>query len=402
LNIAEQAEGWMDTKKMAFDMKEKLVEMRRQLHTIPEVAFEEKKTAAFIAKTLKQLGIEVKTGIAKTGVVGILKGKGKRTVALRADMDALPVTEALDVPYRSKHEGRMHACGHDAHMSMLLGAAEILSKNRDALNGAVKFIFQPSEESLPGGAKQMIAEGVLKGVDAIFGLHVDPTIPTGKVGYMAGALMAFTSEFTIVLEGKGGHAAAPEMSVDPIVMASVVIQELQKIPSRWISPKDPVIVTIGAIHGGTTYNIIPDRVEMKGTVRLLRKELVDKVVGKIEKVLQSITGLYGGAYQLQFNKGYPVLVNEKRSTAFAATVIRNLFGDKQALGLDTPLMGGEDFSYYLEQVPGTFLRLGTANKKKGTCFPWHHPAFNVDEDALPYGTALLAQMAMEFLQSQDD
>jgi amidohydrolase len=390
----------MDIKKTAFDMKDKLVKMRRYLHTIPEIAFEERETAAFVAKKLKGLGIETKTGIAKTGVVGILKGKGKKTVALRADMDALPVTEALKVPYRSKHEGKMHACGHDAHMSMLLGAAEILAKNRDTLKGTVKFIFQPSEESLPGGAKQMIAEGVLKGVDAIFGLHVDPTIPTGKIGYMEGALMAFTSEFTIVLEGNGGHAAAPEMSVDPIVMASTIIQELQKIPSRWISPKDPVIVTIGAIHGGTTYNIIPDRVEMKGTVRLLKRELVDKVVKKIEKVLQSITSLYGGTYKFQFNKGYPVLVNEKGSTKFAAEVIRKLFGDEHALELDTPLMGGEDFAYYLEKVPGTFLRFGIANKDKGTSFPWHHPSFNVDEDALPYGAALFAQLALEFLQSQ--
>lgn len=390
----------MDIKRMAFDMKEQLIEVRRHLHTIPEVAFEEEKTAAFIASKLKEFGIETKTGIARTGVMGMLKGKGKKTVALRADMDGLPVTEALEVPYRSKHEGRMHACGHDAHMSMLLGAAEILAKNRNLLKGTVKFIFQPSEESLPGGAKGMIEAGVLESVDAIFGLHVDPTIPTGRIGYMAGPLMAFTSEFTIILEGKGGHAAAPEMSVDPIVMAADIVQELQKIPSRWMCAKDPLIVTIGAIHGGTTYNIIPDTVTMKGTVRLLRKELVDRVVGKIEKVLQSITGLHGGTYRFQFNRGYPVLINEKSSTEFAARVIRTLFGDEHALALDTPLMGGEDFAYYLEKVPGTFLRLGVANKQKGTSFPWHHPAFNVDEDVLPYGTALLAQIAVSFLESE--
>jgi amidohydrolase len=387
----------MDTKKMAFDLKEKLIEMRRHLHTIPEIAFEEEKTSAFIVEKLNSLGIETKMKIAKTGVVGTVKGDGPRTIALRADMDGLPVTEELDVPFRSTHAGKMHACGHDAHMSMLLGAAEILTKAKENVKGTVTLIFQPSEESLPGGAKQMIEEGVLEGVDAIFGLHVDPTIPTSKIGYMEGPLMAFTSEMTITLVGKGGHSAVPEMSIDPIVMASDVIQELQKIPSRWVSPTDPVIVTISSIHGGTTFNIIPDEVVMKGTVRLLKRELVDVVEEKIDAILHSITNLYGGTYRFDFNRGYPVLMNDREFTRFISRLIQNLFGDGSGIQLDTPIMGGEDFAYYLEKVPGTFIRLGIGNKEKGTEYPWHHPLFNIDEDVLPIGTALFAQTAIDFL-----
>lgn len=389
----------MDVKKMAFELKEKLIEMRRHLHTIPEIAFEEVETSSFVAEKLSELGIDVKTGIAKTGVVGVLKGSGEKTIALRADMDALPVTEENDVDYKSKYKGRMHACGHDAHMSMLLGVATILSKNKAHLKGNVKFIFQPSEESLPGGAKKMIEEGVLDNpkVDAVFGFHCDPTIPTGKIGFKAGALMAFTSEFTIFLKGKGGHAAVPEKSIDPIVMASDVIQELQKIPSRWINPLEPVVVTISSIHGGTTFNIIPEEIELKGTVRLLNMEFVDKVKEIIDSILKGITGIYGGSYQFDFVKGYPVLKNDEAFTTFMSKIIKELFGEENVIKIENPLMGGEDFAYYLEKVPGTFLRLGTGNKKKGSDYPWHHPRFNIDEDALPIGTALFVKCAIEYL-----
>ncbi|MCK4233286.1 amidohydrolase [candidate division WOR-3 bacterium] len=390
----------MDVKKEAFELTEKLIEMRRQLHEIPEIAYEEVKTSAYIADKLSELGIEIKTGIAKTGVVGILKGNGKKTIALRADIDALPVTEANNVEYKSKHAGNMHACGHDAHMSMLLGTAMILSKFKEHLKGQVKFIFQPSEESLPGGAKQMIEEGVLDNpkVDAIFGLHCDPTIQTGKIGYKTGALMAFTSEFIILLQGKGGHAADPSNSIDPIIMASDVIQELQKIPSRWVNPIEPVVVTIGSIHGGTTFNIIPEEIELKGTVRLLNTELIEKVKGMINGILKGITSIYGGKYNFNFVAGYPVLVNNKEFTLFMQRIIKGLFGEENAVEIDKPLMVGEDFAYYLQKVPGTFLLLGTKNEEKGSFFPWHHPHFNIDEDALPIGTALFAKCAIEFLK----
>ena len=390
----------MDVKKEAFELTEKLIEMRRQLHEIPEIAYQEVKTSAYIADKLSELGIEIKTGIAKTGVVGILKGNGKKTIALRADIDALPVTEANDVEYKSKHAGNMHACGHDAHMSMLLGTAMILSKFKEHLKGQVKFIFQPSEESLPGGAKQMIEEGVLDNpkVDAIFGLHCDPTIQTGKIGYKTGALMAFTSEFTILLQGKGGHAADPSNSIDPIIMASDVIQELQKIPSRWVNPIEPIVVTIGSIHSGTTFNIIPEEIELKGTVRLLNTELIEKVKGMINGILKGITSIYGGKYNFNFVAGYPVLVNNKEFTLFMQRIIKGLFGEENAVEIDKPLMVGEDFAYYLQKVPGTFLLLGTKNEEKGSSFPWHHPHFNIDEDALPIGTTLFAKCAIEFLK----
>lgn len=389
----------MDVKKMAFELKDKLIEMRRHFHQFPEIAYEEVKTSSYIADKLSKLGTEVKTGIAKTGVVGILKGNGDKTIALRADMDALPVTEKNDIEYKSRYEGKMHACGHDAHMSMLLGAAMILSKLKKHLKGNVKFIFQPSEESLPGGAKKMIEEGVLDNptVDAIFGLHADPTMSTGKVGYKQGVLMAFTSEFTIILQGKGGHAAVPQRSIDPIVMASDVIQELQKITSRWVNPLEPLVVTIGSIHGGTTFNIIPGEVELKGTVRVLNMELVDKVKGMIDDILKGITDIYGGTYSFEFVKGYPVLKNDKAFTILATTIIKELFGEENAVELKDPLMGGEDFAYYLEKIQGTFLRLGTGNKEKGSNYPWHHQRFNIDEDALPLGTALFTKFGVDFL-----
>ncbi len=389
----------MDIKRMAFDMKDKLIEMRRHFHTIPEIAFEEIETSSFVAETLSELEIDVKTGIAKTGVVGVLKGSGEKTIALRADMDALPITEENDVDYKSKHKGTMHACGHDAHMSMLLGAAMILSEMKDEVQGKVRFIFQPSEESLPGGAKTMIKEGVLDSVDAIFGIHVDPTLETGKIGYKSGPFFAFTSEFTILLHGKGGHAAIPDLSIDPIVMASDVIQELQMISSRWMSPLEPVIVTIGSIHGGTNFNIIPESIELKGTLRLMNMDLVDEAVGKIEGILKGITGIYGGSYQFDFVKGYPVLLNDRAFTQFVSGVVKDFFGDEHAVELEQPLMGGEDFAYYLDKVPGAFVRLGTGNRGKKTTFPWHHSRFNIDEDALPYGTALFVKCSVEYLKN---
>lgn len=393
----------MDVKKMAFDLKDKLIEMRRHLHQIPELADEEFKTSSYVADELSKLGIEVKTDIAKTGVVGILKGNGDKTIALRADMDALPVTEENDIEYKSRYEGKMHACGHDAHMSMLLGAAMILSKLKAHLKGNVKFIFQPSEERVKGGAKIMIEEGVLDDpkVDAILGLHSDPTMQTGKIGYKSGVLMAFTSEFTILLKGTGGHAASPHRSIDPVVMASDVINELQKIPSRRIRPLDPVVVTIASIHGGSIYNIIPNEVELKGTVRVLKMELVDKVKGMIDDILKAITGIYGGEYRFDFVKGYPVLKNDEAFTIFMSKIIKTLFGEENAIELADPLMGGEDFAYYLQKIPGTFLRLGVGNEEKGSTYPWHHPRFNIDEDALPLGTTLFAKCAVDFLNSDD-
>ncbi|OQX55057.1 MAG: hypothetical protein B5M53_04785 [Candidatus Cloacimonas sp. 4484_209] len=394
----------MDIKTMVEEIKDKLITFRRHLHQIPELAYEEFETAKYITKILSKLnGISVKTGIAKTGVVGLLKGSGKKTIALRADIDALPITEENDIVYKSKHKGKMHACGHDAHMSILLGTAIVLSKISKELKGNVKFIFQPSEERTPGGAKRMIEEGVLKNpkVNAILGLHSDPRIPTGSIGYKPGVLMAFTSEFTINLQGKGGHAASPNRAIDPIVMASVVIQEIQKISSRWINPLEPVVVTIGSIHGGTTFNIISDNVELKGTVRVLNMKLVDKIINHINNILKGITKIYGGKYTLDFVKGYPVLKNDEKFTQFTVEVLKKTFGDKHILKMENPLMGGEDFAYYLQKVPGTFLRLGTANKNKKTNFLWHHSKFNIDEDALPVGVTAFVACTLNYLNNYE-
>ncbi|MFH0931563.1 MAG: amidohydrolase [Candidatus Zixiibacteriota bacterium] len=377
-----------------------LVKLRREFHQYPEVAYTEFKTSGIISRELLKLGLEVKKGVAKTGVVGLLnKNKKGKTVALRADMDALPVTELIGLPYKSKNPGRMHACGHDVHMSCVIGAAKILSSLKDELPGKVKFIFQPSEEATPGGAYPMIKAGVLKNpeVDGIFGLHCDSNIPVGKIGVKNGPMMAQADDFDITIIGKGGHGARPQDGVDAIVVTSAVIQALQTIPSRRISPLKPVVISVGIVQGGTARNIICDKVILKGTARTLEKSITKKIPDLLKEIVSGVTKGYGADFELNYNPGYPVLINDLAMTDIVKGSISNLFGKEALYEIKEPMMGGEDFAYFLKEVQGSFIRLGIRNEKLGAVYPWHHPKWNVDEEGIFIGSSLLAKLAFDFL-----
>jgi len=377
-----------------------LVKLRRELHQYPELCFKEFKTSERVARELAQLKVRVKKGIAKTGVVGLLEGKrGGKTVALRADMDALPILEQTNLPYKSKNPGVMHACGHDVHMTCIIGAAKILSAMKDDLNGNVKFIFQPSEEVHPGGAKPMIQAGVLRNpnVSAIFGLHCDPSIPIGKIGVREGPFMAQADDFDIIIHGISGHGARPHDGVDAIVVAAQVIQGLQTIASRKISPVEPVVISVGKIEGGNARNIICDRVILKGTARSLNQKVAKIIPQLLKEIAGGIARSAGASTEVIYHTGYPVLVNPPKTTDLARNTILSMFGEGSVYEIPKPLMGAEDFAYYLQKVPGSFLRLGTRNPGKGATYPWHHPKFNVDEDAIKIGASVLAGLAFDFL-----
>jgi len=387
----------------SYRIADELVKIRRQLHMYPELSYQEEKTAQLVAERLKALGLRVSQGVARTGVVGLL-GDGEPRIGFRADMDALPIEEQNDTPYRSRVPGVMHACGHDAHTTCLLGAAMILSGIRSELQGSVKFIFQPSEERNPGGAVQMIQEGVLENppLDAIFALHSDPRLRVGEIGYRVGPTMAEPDEFSITILGKGGHAASPHMTVDPIVIAAETILALQKIPSRLVDPTDPVVVTIGKIQGGSATNVIPDAVEIEGTVRSLNPQVAAKVPELMRRILDGITGAYGATYQFHYDFGYPVLINDPDMTQFLVQCGQEYLGEDSVKELDRPSMGGEDFAYFLQRVKGSFFRLGTGNPQKGIVHYWHSSRYDIDEDALPVGAGFLAYLAYRFLTEARD
>jgi amidohydrolase len=378
----------------------RLVKLRREFHQYPELFFNEFRTSQRMAEELRKLRILTKTGIAKTGVVGLLAGRKKgKTVALRADMDALPIEEQTTFPYKSRNKGVMHACGHDVHMACLIGAANILSQLKSELNGNVKFIFQPSEEVLPGGARPMIQAGVLKNpkVSAIFGLHCEPGIPVGKVGVKDGPFMAQVDDFDIIISGSSGHGARPHHGVDAIVVASQVILALQTIASRKIDPVEPVVISVGKIEGGTARNIICDRVTLRGTARSLSKEVAREIPVLLKSVTSGVTKSAGASFELSYSPGYPVLINHPEATDLARGTVAGMFGKQAVFEIKKPEMGAEDFAYFLQKVPGTFLRLGTRNPKKGAIYPWHHPKFTVDEDAIKMGAAVMAGVALDFL-----
>jgi len=380
----------------------RMVSIRRRIHQYPELAFEEYKTSRLVAQTLSSLGLKVKTGIAKTGVVGILEGDagGKAgVIALRADMDALPIQEQSNLPFASKVPGKMHACGHDSHTAMLLGSAMILKELKNHFNGIVKFIFQPSEEKNPGGASLMIKEGVLNNpkVNFIFGLHVRPDAEPGEVFIKEGPLMASSDEIYIKIKGKGGHGARPHFTIDPIVIASEIVLALQKITSRFFDPIEPRVLTIGSIHAGTATNIIPDEVTISGTLRTMNEEWRKKAWKMIEQVIRGITSTYGADYELKISKGYPVLVNNPEATKFAREKAIELLGENKVHEA-RPVMGAEDFAYYLQKVPGCFIWLGAGSKNSK--YDIHSSKFTINEEAMKFGASLLAYLAISALVKQ--
>jgi amidohydrolase len=380
------------------EMKDWLIEVRRAIHMNPELGFEEVETSKLIIEWLEKFGLQVKKAVAKTGVVGFLQGnKGGKTVAIRADMDALPLEEGNQLPYRSRVKGKMHACGHDAHVTILLGVARLFSSIRGQVKGNIKWIFQPAEEG-GGGGRIMVEEGVLEApkVDAIFGAHMFPDLQIGKIGIYEGEGLAITDRFNIKMLGKGGHGAYPNLSKDPINAAGHLITQINAIVSRSINPLDSAVVSIGKVTGGTAYNIIPDEVELLGTVRSLNPQVREMLKFNLEKVTQGVARSFEMDYQFDYQYGYPALINDpEMSHLVASACIRGV--GKDNVEFLRPSMGGEDFAYYLEKIPGSFFRLGCRNEEKGIVQPLHSSLFDIDEDVLPFGVEMFTRIIDQYL-----
>ena len=383
-----------------------MIRWRRELHQIPEVGLELPNTAAYVSGELDKLGISHQRNIGVSGIVGLIEGKKPgRTIALRADMDALAIQEETGLPFASTN-GNMHACGHDAHAAMLLGAAKVLMENRDRLSGNVKLLFQAAEEG-PGGAKPMIDDGALENpkVDAVLGLHVGVVsneMKNGMVGLCYGNLMACLDRFRLRVIGKGCHGAYPENGVDPIVMAAQMVSGLQTLVSREVKPTEPAVVTIGQIHGGRAYNIIPDVVELEGTVRATDQTVREHLAARMKEMVESIAAGMRGKAEFEYTFGYPPLVNDPEFTNNFAETAKNIVGEKNILEIKTPVMGGEDMAYFLEAVPGTFFFLGSEKEADGVVHPHHNSRFDLDESVFVSGAALLAQGAFDWLEKNSN
>jgi amidohydrolase len=389
-----------DILKKAEGLKKKMIDLRRDFHQYPEIGLQEFNTAGKVVGVLKALGLETRMYVNGTGVRGFLKGSGAgKTISLRADMDALPIQEETGLPYQSQNKGVMHACGHDAHIAMLLGAATILSEMRKELKGNVVFIFQPAEE-IGMGAKAMVEEGALEGADRIFGLHVYSILPFGTLGSRPGPLMAAGDFFDVKITGKGGHGGLPHLTVDPIVIAANAISTIQTVVSREVDPVESAVISICKMSGGEAYNVIPETATFGGTIRSHKPELRDGLPRRIKEILDGLVSGMRGSYEFNLMSKFPPTINDEKMTEFVVNVAEELFG-KDKLQLMKPLMGSEDFSYYLQKVPGTFVFLGVKNEEKGIIYPQHHPKFDIDEDILPLGTALHVSVAMEFLSEQE-
>lgn len=389
-------------KQKAADLKPELQDIRRHLHMHPELSMQEKETSAFIQAKLAGYGIPFTTGMAVHGVVGLIEGRnpGKQVIALRADMDALPINEKNQVDYCSQNPGVMHACGHDVHMTCLLGAARILNDLKDHFEGSIKLIFQPSEEKFPGGASMMIKAGVLKNPapQKMFGQHVLPSLEAGKVGMKPGKYMASTDEIYLTVKGKGGHGATPELNVDPVLIAAHILVALQQIVSRTAPPQLPAVLSFGRFIAEGRTNIIPNEVKLDGTLRTFDEAWRSEAHLRIERMAASIAGSMGGSCEVFIDKGYPFLVNDDQVTEEARQAAVEYLGAENVADLDLR-MTAEDFAYYSQQIPSCFYRLGTRNEERNIVHNLHTDRFDVDEKALETGAGLMAWMAVSALNS---
>src|SRR5579883_382191 len=391
----------VDTSRIRVDiqaLQPDLVEWRRQLHQRPELGFREQITATFIAQKLQEWGIEHQTGIAQTGIVAVIKGNRPGPVlGIRADMDALPIQEENDVPYRSQHDGVMHACGHDGHVTIALGTARYLSQHRPDFAGTVKIIFQPAEEG-PGGAKPMIEAGVLKNpdVDAIIGLHLWNNLQLGKVGVRTGALMAAVELFNCTILGKGGHGAMPHQTVDSIVVAAQIVNALQTIVARNVNPIDSAVVTVGKLHAGTTHNVIADTANMNGTVRYFNPALAGFFKQRVEQIIAGVCQSHGARYNLEYWSLYPPVINDAGIAELVRSVAQEVIETPIGVVPECQTMGGEDMSFFLQEVPGCYFFLGSANQALDLAYPHHHPRFDFDETALAMGVEIFVRCVEKF------
>lgn len=386
-------------------LQPQVVEWRRHIHQRPELGFKEQLTAEFVSQKLREWGIDYQTGIAKTGIVALIEGRKEtpetsqkpKVLAIRADIDALPVQEENEVPYRSLHDGIMHACGHDGHTAIALATAYYLSQHHDDFAGSVKIIFQPAEEG-PGGAKPMIEAGVLQNpdVDAIIGLHLWNNLPLGTVGVRSGALMAAVEAFNCTILGKGGHGAMPHQTVDSVVVAAQIVNALQAIVARNVDPLESAVVTVGELHAGTVMNVIADTARMSGTVRYFNPALEGFFGKRIEQIVAGICQSHGASYELNYRSVYPATINDARIAELIRSVASDVIETPVGIVPECQTMGGEDMSFFLQAVPGCYFFLGSANLDKGLAYPHHHPRFNFDETALGMGVEMFVRCVEEF------
>ena len=379
----------------------KIIAMRRDLHKIPELGFHLPKTREYVTQQLDEIGIPYQLSEKDSSIIATLRGKQPgKILALRADMDALPITEDTELPFCSEHKGCMHACGHDAHTAMLLGAIRVLYPHREKLRGEIRFLFQTAEEQAKG-ATVLLEKGALEGVDAIFGMHIGSIlgkdIPSGTIVCVPGPVMASYDRFILEVQGVGCHASTPEKGIDPINIAAHIVLALQAIPSREIAGTEPAILTIGLIHGGELYNAIPSGVRIEGTTRAFQEDVRQRLAKRIKEVSENTAKAFGGSVSLTMDFGAPPVTNDPELTAFAQDCLREVFQDKLLTHRDKPSMIGEDFALYQQSVPGCFLFLSSSDSKKGTDYPHHHAKFTVDEDVLWKGSAGFVALAKNFL-----
>ncbi|AKG75077.1 amidohydrolase [Salinicoccus halodurans] len=377
-----------------------LVRLRRHFHMYPELSFQEVQTPAYIAEYLRELGLEVQEGIGGRGVVGRLRvDDALPTVALRADFDALPIQDAKDVPYKSTVPGVMHACGHDAHTAVVLTTARILAQHKEDLSGNVVFIFQHAEEVDPGGAIQMIADGCLDGVDAIFGQHVTSSLDVGTIGYKYGIATGMPDDFTVKIHGRGAHASKPHVAIDPVAAAISFCNQLQYVVTRKSKPMEPVVLSITMFNGGHQHNVIPDVVTVGGTIRTFTPEAQNLMITELKKCLEGLVTTTGISYDLDYMKGYPPVVNDKDITDIILESAKEISTVKETEELE-PDLGGEDFSYYLQRVPGTFYYTGTRNPNFKADYPHHHAKFDIDEKGLVNAVSVMLKSVFKFFEKE--
>ncbi|MCD7035578.1 amidohydrolase [Metabacillus sp. GX 13764] len=381
--------------------KEQVVKWRRHFHENPELSFQEEKTSQFIYDTLLSFGNLKVSRPTKTSVMAKLFGqKPGKVLAIRADIDALPIQEENDFPFASKTPGVMHACGHDGHAAMLLGACKALWERKDELSGEIRFLFQHAEELTPGGAEEMVEAGVMEGVDAVIGTHLWSPLQTGKIGIIYGPMMASPDTFTITVKGRGGHAGLPYDCIDSVVIAAQVISNLQHIVSRTTDTEEKLVLSVSQIAGGTAHNVLPDEVKMVGTVRSFNQELRESIPGKMESIIKGITSAHGAEYEFDYEYGYRPVINEESVTRFLHETAEELYGN-EGVALMKPSMVGEDFSAFLQKADGCFFFTGAGNKEKNITYPHHHAKFTVDEDALDYGVSMFVRAAIKMLGSSE-
>ena len=376
------------------------VRLRRHFHMYPELSFQEVQTPAYIAEYLRELGLDVQEGIGGRGVVGrLIVDEALPTVALRADFDALPIQDAKDVPYKSTVPGVMHACGHDAHTAVVLTAARILAQHKESLSGNIVFIFQHAEEVDPGGAIQMIADGCLNGVDAIFGQHVTSSLDVGTIGYKYGIATGMPDDFTVKIHGRGAHASKPHVAIDPVAAAISFCNQLQYAVTRKSKPMEPVVLSITMLDGGHQHNVIPDVVTVGGTIRTFTKEAQEVMITELKKCLEGLVTTTGISYNLDYMKGYPPVVNDEEKTDIVLESAKEISTVREISELE-PDLGGEDFSYYLERVPGTFYYTGTRNPNFKADYPHHHSNFDIDEKGLVNAVSVMLNSVFKFFEKE--